>query len=148
IYTKARLAAITPSASSADLTKRGGKYMLRMVSPSSVYARNLAQYTMKELGKKSVAVVHAPNEWGVQMKDHFAKEVEKLGARVAALEVVRDSNTDFTARLKKIKGAAPDALAILTYYVAGALVRARPATSGSPRRWSAPARFRRRSSSS
>jgi branched-chain amino acid transport system substrate-binding protein len=122
VYTKARLATITPSASSTDLTKRGGKYMFRMVSPSSVYARNLAQYTVKKLRKKTVAVVHVQNDWGVQTKDHFAKEVEKLGARVAALEVVRDSDTDFTAQLKRIKASTPDALAILTYYVTGALV--------------------------
>ena len=50
------------------------------------------------------------------------KELEKLGARVAALQVVQEGDTDFKAQLKKIKAANPDALAILTYYTTGALV--------------------------
>jgi branched-chain amino acid transport system substrate-binding protein len=122
VYTRARLATITPSASSPDLTKRGGKYLFRMLPPSSVYARNLAQYTARTLGKKSVAVVYVQDDWGIRAKDRFAKELEQLGAKVTAAQAVQDGATDFTAALKKIKGAAPDALAVLTYYTTGALV--------------------------
>ena len=121
IYTKARLATITPSASHTDLTKQGGKYMFRMWSPISVYVPDLAQYTVKKLGKKNIGVVYVQNDWGIQTKDYFVKEVEKLGARVAALEVVYDKDTDFKAQLTKVKAANPDALAILTYYTTGAL---------------------------
>ena len=79
IYTKARLATITPSASHTDLTKQGGKYMFRMWSPISVYVPDLAQYTVKKLGKKNVGVVYVQNDWGIQTKDYFVKELEKLG---------------------------------------------------------------------
>jgi branched-chain amino acid transport system substrate-binding protein len=122
VYTKARLATITPSASSPDLTTRGGKYLFRMLSPSSVYARNLAQYTVKTLGKKNVAVVHVQSDWGVQAKDRFVKELTLLGARVVALQAVQDGSSELKAQLKKIKAANPDALAILTYYATGAFV--------------------------
>jgi len=122
VYTRARLATITPSASSPDLTKRGGKYLFRMLPSSSVYARNLAQYTAQTLGKKSIAVVYVDNDWGVRTKDSFAKELERLGMKVTAAQAVPDGGTDFTAALKKIKGAKPDALAILTYHTTGALV--------------------------
>ena len=122
IYSRARLATITPSASHTDLTKQGGKYMFRMWSPISVYVPDLAQYTVKKLGKKNVGIVYVQNDWGIQTKDFFVKELEKLGAKVAALEVVYDKDTDFKAQLTKIKAANPDALAILTYYTTGALV--------------------------
>lgn len=122
IYTRARLATITPSASHTELTKQGGKYMFRMWSPISVYVPDLAQYTVKKLGKKNIGVVYVQNDWGIQTKDYFVKELEKLGARVAALEVVYDKDTDFKAQLTKVKAANPDALAILTYYTTGALV--------------------------
>ncbi|PYM65692.1 MAG: hypothetical protein DMD79_04290 [Candidatus Rokuibacteriota bacterium] len=122
IYSKAHLATITPSASHTDLTKQGGKYMFRMWSPISVYVPDLAQYTVKKLGKKNVAVVYAQNDWGIQTKDYFLKELEKLGAKVAATEVVNDKDTDFKAQLTKIKATNPDALAILTYYTTGALL--------------------------
>jgi branched-chain amino acid transport system substrate-binding protein len=122
IYTRARLATITPSASHTELTKQGGKYMFRMWSPISVYAPDLAQYTVKKLGKKSVGVIYVQNDWGIQTKDYFVKELERLGARVAALEVVYDKDTDFKAQLTKVKAANPDALAILTYYTTGALL--------------------------
>ncbi len=122
IYSKAHLATITPSASHTDLTKQGGKYMFRMWSPISVYVPDLAQYTVKKLGKKNVGVVYVQNDWGIQTKDYFVKELAKLGARVAALEVVYDQDTDFKAQLTKIKAANPDVLAILTYYTTGALV--------------------------
>ena len=122
IYTKARLATITPSASSPDLTKQGGKYLFRMLSSSSVYARNLARYAVQTLGKKNVAVIYGQNDWGVSAKDSFVKEVEKLGAKVAALQSVNEGDVDFKARLRKLKATNPDAVAILTYYTTGALV--------------------------
>jgi branched-chain amino acid transport system substrate-binding protein len=122
IYTRAHLATITPSASHTDLTKQGGKYMFRMWSPISVYVPDLAQYTVKKLGKKSVGVIYVQNDWGIQTKDYFVKELEKLGGRVAALEVVYDKDTDFKAQLTKIKASNPEVLAILTYYTTGALV--------------------------
>jgi branched-chain amino acid transport system substrate-binding protein len=122
IYSKARLATITPSASHTELTTKGGKYMFRMWSPISVYAPDLAQYTVKKLGKKSVGVVSVYNDWGIQTKDYYVKELEKLGARVVANEVVYDKDTDFKAQLTKVKAANPDVLAVLTYYTTGALV--------------------------
>ena len=94
--------------------------MFRMWSPISVYVPDLAQYTVKKLGKKNVGVIYVQNDWGIQTKDYFVKELEKLG-RVAALEVV-DKDTDFKAQLTKVKAANPDALAILTYYTTGALL--------------------------
>jgi branched-chain amino acid transport system substrate-binding protein len=122
IYTKARIATITPSASHTELTTKGGKYMFRMWSPISVYAPDLAQYTVKKLGKKNVGVVYVYNDWGIQTKDFYVKELEKLGAKVVATEVVYDKDTDFKAQLTKLKGANPDVLAVLTYYTTGALV--------------------------
>ncbi|HEY7601840.1 MAG TPA: ABC transporter substrate-binding protein, partial [Methylomirabilota bacterium] len=76
IYTRARLATITPSASHTELTKQGGKYMFRMWSPISVYVPDLAQYTVKKLGKKNIGVVYVQNDWGIQTKDYFVKELE------------------------------------------------------------------------
>jgi branched-chain amino acid transport system substrate-binding protein len=122
IYTKARLVAITPSASIADPAKGGSKYLFRMQPPSAAYAQNLARYAVQTLGKKSVAVIYGQSDWGVRMKDSFVKELANLGARVAALQVVQEGDTDVKAQLKKIKAANPDALAILTYYTTGALV--------------------------
>ncbi len=122
VYTKARLATITPSASHTELTTKGGKYMFRMWSPISVYAPDLAHYTVKKLGKKNVGVVYAFNDWGIQTKDFYVKELEKLGAKVVVTEVVYDKDTDFKAQLTKVKAAGPDVLAVLTYYTTGALV--------------------------
>jgi branched-chain amino acid transport system substrate-binding protein len=122
IYSRARLATITPSASHTELTTKGGKYMFRMWSPISVYAPDLAQYTVKRLGKKNVGIVSVYNDWGIQTKDFYVKELEKLGARVVANEVVYDKDTDFKAQLTKVKAANPEVLAVLTYYTTGALV--------------------------
>jgi branched-chain amino acid transport system substrate-binding protein len=96
--------------------------MFRMWSPISVYVPDLAQYTVKKLGKKNVGVVYVYNDWGIQTKDFYVKELEKLGAKVVATEVVYDKDTDFKAQLTKLKGANPDVLAVLTYYTTGALV--------------------------
>ena len=122
IYAKARLATITPSASAPDLTMRGGKYLFRMLSTSAVYARNLARYAVQTLGRKNVGVIYGQNDWGVSAKDAFVKELEKVGARAAALQVALEGDADFKAQLKKIKAANPDAIAILTSYTTGALV--------------------------
>jgi branched-chain amino acid transport system substrate-binding protein len=121
-YTKARLAAVTPSAMIADLAKGSSKYLFRMQPSSAAYAQNLARYAVQTLGKKSIAVIYGQSDWGVRTKDAFVKTLTSLGARVATLQVVQEGDTDVKAQLKKIKAANPDALAILTYYTTGALV--------------------------
>ena len=122
VYTKARLAVITPTASSPDLAKHGGKYLFRMVSPTSVSARSLARYAVQTLGKKAVAVIHGQSDWALSAKDVFVKELGTLGAKAPVLQPVREGDTDLRGRLRKVKAANPDAVAILTYHTTGALV--------------------------
>ena len=47
-------------------------------------------------------MVYVQNDRRIQAKDSFVKELEKLGARIAALAVVYDKDTDFKAQLTKI----------------------------------------------
>ncbi len=130
LYTTARLAAITPSASQTDLTTRGGKYLFRMWSPISVYAPNLARYTVQRIGRRKVGVVYVQDDWGIQTKERYVTEVERLGAKVMATAVVHARDTDFRAPLARMKAANPDVLAILTSYTTGAIVVQQARTLG------------------
>jgi branched-chain amino acid transport system substrate-binding protein len=121
IYEKAGIVQITPSASHPDLPKRS-KYMFRMWTGINVYAPQLAEYTVQQMGKKRIAVIYVNNDFGIANAKAYTARLKELGADVVASETFADGDKDFKAQLTKIKAAEPDAMAVFSYYVEGALI--------------------------
>ncbi|MFP5239080.1 MAG: ABC transporter substrate-binding protein, partial [Acidobacteriota bacterium] len=82
----------------------------------------LADYMLKQLNLKKVAVFYENNDYGIGLKDAFVKQAKANGLQVVGEEAYMKGATDFTPQLTKLKGAAPEAMFIAGYYAEGALI--------------------------
>jgi branched-chain amino acid transport system substrate-binding protein len=110
-YNKAGLVQITPSASHPDLTKMN-RWMFRASETVPVYVEPMADFILKNIGKKKVAVIQVQTDWGVSVGNTFMAHLKKSGGEVVAHEVYNEGVTDFRGVLNKLRRSPPEALYI------------------------------------
>ncbi|HML61495.1 ABC transporter substrate-binding protein [Solidesulfovibrio sp.] len=126
-YVREGIPAITPTATSVAISSKNKDEKGKVWSFRNVYRDDfqgifLAEYIDKVLGLKKVAVFYENNDYGIGLKEAFAKEAKKLGLTVVGEEAYKKGDQDFTPQLTKIKAAAPQALFVAGYYPEGALI--------------------------
>jgi len=121
VMAQANLAIISPANSATDLT---GRDLLEkgqtQVRPNRSYFRLAAtddfqgpfdaDYAVKTLGKKKIAIVHDKKAYGQGLAQAFAEQAKKDGATVLKTETVTVGDKDFSAVIDKIKAQGPDLL--------------------------------------
>jgi branched-chain amino acid transport system substrate-binding protein len=121
IYSPAGLVQISPTASHPDFTKIG-EYIFRSGTTQIHEAAFLARWTVKDLGRKRIAVLYINNDWGVVTQENYVKTAKEEGAQIVALEHFIPGDKDFTASLTKIKTANPDMFFVGTQWADAALI--------------------------
>jgi branched-chain amino acid transport system substrate-binding protein len=121
IYSPAGLVLISPTASHPDFTKIG-EYIFRAGTTQLYEATFLARWTVKQLGRKRIAVIYVNNDWGVSTQENYVKTAKEEGAEIVAFEHFIPGDKDFTASLTKIKNANPDVFFIATQWADAALI--------------------------
>jgi branched-chain amino acid transport system substrate-binding protein len=129
IYQRAGLVQFGFTNSHPDFTK-GGDYMWSNSISQSDNAPILANYVVKDLGLKNIAVLHLNTDWGRTTKDLFVKAAEADGAKVVAAEGYLPEEKDFRSTLVRVRDANPDALVLISYYADGALITQQVRTTG------------------
>lgn len=116
IYQKAGIVQLSPTSSHPQFTKQG-TYMFRNVNTQEIEGPIAAEYAVKFLGKKNVAIIYINNDWGITAKDYFKQGVEKFGGKIVAEETFIGGQTkDFTPTITKIRGTNPDILFLAAMY--------------------------------
>jgi len=110
IYSDASIVQISPSSTNPAYTQQGFRTTYRVVATDAQQGPALANYAMKALGAKRIAIVDDATAYGKGLADEFAKTVEASGAKVVAREATNDRATDFRAILTKIKSVQPDVI--------------------------------------
>lgn len=121
VMAQANLAIISPSNSGVDLTGRGAlatggtqtrpyKSYFRVVASDDIQGPFGADFAVKTLGKKTVAIVHDKKAYGQGLAEAFAKQATKDGATVLKTETINPGDKDFSAVITKIKPQKPDYL--------------------------------------
>lgn len=121
IYQRAGLVQFGFTNSHPDFTK-GGSYMWSTSISQSDNAPILADYAVKDLGLRRLAVLHLNTDWGRTTKDLFVKAAQERGAEVVAAEGYLPEEKDFRSTLTRVRDASPDALILISYYADGALI--------------------------
>lgn len=121
IYQRAGLVQFGFTNSHPDFTK-GGTYMWSTSISQSDNAPILADYAVKDLGLKRLAVLHLNTDWGRTTKDLFVAAARERGAEVAAVEGYLPEEKDFRSTLTRVRDASPDGLILISYYADGALI--------------------------
>ncbi|MCA1711214.1 MAG: branched-chain amino acid ABC transporter substrate-binding protein [Actinobacteria bacterium] len=121
VMAQANLTEISPSNSNVDLTGRGAlatggtqtrpyKSYFRVVATDDIQGPFAAQFAVKTLSKKTIAIVHDKKAYGQGLAEAFAKEAAKDGAKVLKTETINPGDKDFSATVTKLKVQKPDFL--------------------------------------
>ncbi|MDO6385940.1 MULTISPECIES: branched-chain amino acid ABC transporter substrate-binding protein [Uliginosibacterium] len=110
VYEQAGIPVITPSSTSPALTNQGFKVTYRVIANDLQQADAMANYAVKKLGVKRIAVIDDRTAYGQGLADALVASMKKLGVQVVGREFTNDKATDFMSILTKIKGQNPDAI--------------------------------------
>lgn len=117
IYKDLDLVVITPTASEVALTQQGYTNFFRINAANDLQAKTGADYLVKQLGAKKVAVLYNDDSYGIDLGRLVARDLTALGAEIAlSLQVAVEQNR-FTDEVARIKAAGVDAIYYAGYEV-------------------------------
>lgn len=121
IYQRGRLVQFGFTNSHPDFTK-GGDYMWSNSPSQADEQPKNAEYAVKKLGLKRLAVLHLNTDWGRSAKDAFAAAAKGDEAEIVDVEAYLPTEQDFRSMLDRARNAKPDGLILLSYYADAALI--------------------------
>ncbi len=118
-----RIFALTPSASSTDVTK-GKDNMFQMCFSDPNQGSASAQYiSQKQLGTKIAIIYKNDDAYSTGIYETFIEKAEALGINVVSTTTFNtDSQNDFSVQLNAAKNAGADLVFLPMYYEAAALI--------------------------
>lgn len=107
-----KVVVISPSATSPDITTKGGPYVFRF-SPSDALAGSVAaKYAQEKLNAKTAAIISEQTDYAQGLRRTFAAEFRKK-ARVLVDETFQTSETNFQSIALKVKNAKLDVIYVV-----------------------------------
>ncbi len=129
VYARAHLPMISPAASNPKLTLQqlepDWKYprsIFRVNTTDDVQGPYAADYAVKNLNVKRVAIIHDKTAYGQGVAEEFKKRLEALGGLALSFDGVNVADKDFNALLTRIHEAKPQMLYWGGDYAGGGLV--------------------------
>ncbi|MBU3730895.1 MAG: ABC transporter substrate-binding protein [Beijerinckiaceae bacterium] len=98
---------LSVGAASPDIAKLGD-YVYTTFPLADVDIKAVANYSVKDMGKKKAAVLFINNETGIPAAAVYRDAVAKAGGTIVASESYDQKATDFTGPLLKIRAANPE----------------------------------------
>jgi len=96
-----------------SITQQGSKWTFRSARvPNSVLDRKFAEYVVKVMGLKRVAVIYGNDEMGLDASKIFVKGLKENGLKAIAEEQVQVGDPDVSAQVTRIKTKNPQAIFI------------------------------------
>jgi branched-chain amino acid transport system substrate-binding protein len=94
----------------AAITQQGNPYIFRTSFTQLTAMPKVARYFKDALGAKSVAMIWVNNDFGKGGRDTMAKELDKLGIKIAADISTDPGQVDFSGAVLRAKQSNADAL--------------------------------------
>lgn len=123
IFEQAGIPNISASATKVTLAQNGWKFYHRVVADDNAQGAGDADYLVKTLGLKKVAVIDDASSYGQGLGDSVRSNVATAGGTVALSDHIDPKAADYGATVNKIASAKPDAVFFGGYYsAAGRLI--------------------------
>jgi branched-chain amino acid transport system substrate-binding protein len=110
VYAENGILFITPSATNPKITERGLWNAFRTCGRDDQQGAVAAEYIVKNLKDKKIAVVHDKTTYGQGLADETKKAMNAAGVREVMYEGVNTGEKDFSALVSKLKAAGADFL--------------------------------------
>ncbi|MFN2555489.1 MAG: branched-chain amino acid ABC transporter substrate-binding protein [Nitriliruptorales bacterium] len=130
ILDRANIVMISPGNTNPTLTqgddranpRRPYKTYFRVVTTDLVQGPFAANYASRDLGARTVAVIHDKKTYGQGIANEFGAQFERNGGRVLTTETINPGDKDFSAVLSKIKSLNPQVIFYGGEYPEGSLI--------------------------
>ncbi len=129
VYARAHLAMISPAASNPKLTRQQlepeWKYprsIFRVNTTDDVQGPFAADFALKVLKVKRVAIIHDKTAYGQGVAEEFKKRLESMGGAALSFDGVNVADKDFNALLTRIHEAGPQMMYWGGDYAGGGLI--------------------------
>lgn len=100
-----------------------GDFIFSQSFPGKVQGKAGAEYAVKNLGAKKIAIIAVDLDFGTELANTFTAHAEANGAKVVSVDKVAISDNEFTAIITKLKEKVqPDLIYIANYYAHAAEV--------------------------
>jgi branched-chain amino acid transport system substrate-binding protein len=121
IYDAAGIPVVTSSIN--QKISGSSKWVFRDSLTDEQAGSQIAEYAVKQLGAKRIAIFYTNNDFGKGQNDVFTRVAKGLGSDVVASEsYIEGQSRDFTPQLTKIKNVNPDLIFLAGYYTEGAMI--------------------------
>ena len=122
----AKVVQVSPAASSPTLTELGeqGKtngIFFRTITSDALQGVAAAQYA-RDLGIKTLAVIHVNNDFGVNLMREFSRAYTALGGTITSVTPYNERQSSYDAEVTVAMAAHPQALYLISYPVDGATI--------------------------
>jgi branched-chain amino acid transport system substrate-binding protein len=108
IYADAGVFMITPGSTNPKVTDRNLDTIFRMCGRDDQQGAVAAEFIVKQLKAKKVAVVHDKDTYGQGLADAMRAHMKTLGVTEILYEGITRGEKDFNALVTKLKAAGPD----------------------------------------
>jgi branched-chain amino acid transport system substrate-binding protein len=112
---KNKMVLISPTATSPKLTGMS-QYFFRNFPSDTREGRMMAEYAVRRMRIRSVAILFVDKEYGQGLTEVFKNRFTDLGGNVVYEKAYPEATTDFASYVTEIKEAAPDAIYLPGYY--------------------------------
>jgi branched-chain amino acid transport system substrate-binding protein len=106
---------LSPTASSPKLST-AGDYFFRNYPSDTLEGSVMAEYAIRRLKIRKVAILSIDNEYGKGVTDVFKRRFTELAGTVLSEKYYAEGTSDFVAYVKEIKTMTPDAIYMPGYY--------------------------------
>ncbi len=110
IYDDNQTIMITSTASSDALSEQNYAYFFRSIGKDEKQAKAGADYLLRKVKPKNLAILHENQAYGQSLAAHVKKEVESKGLTPLIVEEIAKGGTDFGALISRLKEAKVDAV--------------------------------------
>lgn len=111
LFQNAGLISVSPTATTPSLTESGkNPLFFRTVARDDAQARLTSAFMRDRLQAKKIAYLHDNGEYGKGFADYNRRMMEEGGAETVLFEAVTPDAVDFSAAVRKLRRAKPDAV--------------------------------------
>jgi len=113
---------VTPTATAPDLTKRGLSNVLRTCGRDDQQAEVAADYVLKNMKDKRIAVIHDKGTYGQGLADAFKAAINAGGLQEVEYNSLTPGEKDLSALITRLKAANVDVVYFGGYHPEGGLL--------------------------
>jgi len=113
IFNENKVIDISPSASSPDISTKGGAYVFRTYPSDAMAGAVAAGYAMQSLKAKTAAIISENTDYAQGLHKVFKANFEAAGGKILVDEVYDTGTTNFRTQALKFKNAKVDVIYIV-----------------------------------